>query len=137
MTVVPGVCGPKVERQGERAYGTYVGLIKKSQIDLGPDHIGIVPAAEPFRYVTDSRGNTYVEGDRVDYVSYVVGVAASRGIGLGGGETGGGWGQAGVSSGSSIQRPMVRVLITPCVLAVQPPVVIPPAPPVIRARPNG
>lgn len=133
MTVIPGVCGPKVTVEGVDAYGTYVGMFKRADIALGPDHLRVIPAAEPFLYRTDSRGNTYVEGDRVDYVSYTVGVAASRGLGLGGGDTGGGWGQAGVSSGSSIQRPMIRALVTPCIVTVQAPAEVP----VIPARPRG
>ena len=122
VQIVQGVCGPRVERVSERASGTYVGIIKRTSIDLGNDDVGIVLAAEPFKYHTDQAGNVLVEGSRVDYAVAVIGIAASRGIGLGGGETGGNWANGGVSSNSSIQRPITRALITPCLLPAAAPV---------------
>lgn len=125
VTIVPGTCGPRVVRVTERAYGTYVGILKRSDLDLGNDDIAVELAPEPFRYHTDRAGNTLVEGSRVDYAAYAVGAAASRGLGVGGGDTGAGWGQAGASSNSSVQRPIMRALITPCLM---PPMRTAPAP---------
>lgn len=120
VTIVPGVCGPRVKRISEQVSGTYVGIIKKSSIPLGTDDVAVEMEAEPFRY-HQGRNGTLVEGSRVSYAVFAVGVAASRSIGVGGGETGGNWGQGGASSGSSIQRPIVRALITPCLMEVAEP----------------
>lgn len=120
VTIVPGTCGPRVKRISERVEGVYVGIIKKSSIPLGTDDVAVEMEAEPFKY-HEGRNGLLVEGSKVDYAVFAVGVAASRGLGLGGGETGGNWGQGGVSSNSSIQRPIVRALITPCLMKVAEP----------------
>jgi hypothetical protein len=112
-------CGPRVEKRSERVYGTYVGVIKKSQIDLGLDD-DLLPADEPYRYWTDHQGVQHVFGHQLITFASVNGVAASRSLGLGGGKTGGDWGQAGASSGSSVQRTVLRVQVRECEIQLAP-----------------
>lgn len=134
VTIVPGTCSIRVKRIVERARGTYVGLVKRSTIDLGNDDIAVEPELEFFKYHEDRNGNLLVEGSRVDYAVFAVGAAASRSIGVNGGETGGGYGGAGMSSGSSIQRPIVRALITPCLMPPLPP--LPPRTVLVETQPK-
>lgn len=112
-------CGPRVEKRSERVYGTYVGIVKRSQIDLGVDD-DLIPADEPYRYWTDRQGVQHVFGHQLITFASVNGVAASRSLGLGGGKTGGDWGQAGASSGSSVQRTVLRVQVRECELPISP-----------------
>lgn len=119
LVVDRGVCGPRMDKVQGRVDGTYVGIVKKSKIDLGVDD-ELVPAAEPYRYWTAPNGTLHVFGHQVITYASVVGVAASRSIGLGGGETGGNWGQGGVSSGSSMQRNVLRVQLQECEIQLAP-----------------
>lgn len=118
LVVDRGVCGPRQAKRQERVTGTYVGLVKRSTIDLGVDD-ELVPADEPYRYWTDPQGVTHVFGHQVVTFASVNGVAASRALGLGGGKTGGDWGQAGASSGSSVQRTILRIQLQECELPLQ------------------
>ena len=79
----------------------------------------LTAAAEPYRYWTDPQGVTHVFGHQVITFASVNGVAASRALGLGGGKTGGDWGQAGVSSGSSVQRTILRIQLQECEIPLQ------------------
>lgn len=119
LAVDRGVCGPRMDKRQERVNGTYVGIMKRSTIDLGVDD-ELVPASEPYRYWTAPNGATHVFGHQIVTFASVNGVAASRSIGVGGGKTGGDWGQAGVSSGSSVQRTILRVQLQECELQVAP-----------------
>jgi hypothetical protein len=106
-------CGPRVEKRSDRVYGTYVGMFKKSDIPLGLDE-DIIYADEPYRYWTDPNGGQHVFGHRLLIVASQDGVAASRALSLGGGETGEGWGQGGVSSNSSMTRTAIRLVVAEC-----------------------
>lgn len=117
LVVDRGVCGPRQAKVQERVNGTYVGLVKRSSIDLGVDD-ELTAAAEPYRYWTDPSGAVHVFGHQVVTFASVNGVAASRSVGLGGGKTGGDWGQAGASSGSSVQRTIIRIQLHECELPV-------------------
>lgn len=113
LVVERGVCGPRMDKRQERVNGTYVGIIKRSSIDLGVDD-ELIPASEPYKYWTDPVGVQHVFGHQVTTYVSVNGVAASRSLGLGGGETGGNWGQGGASSSSSVQRTIIRLQLRDC-----------------------
>lgn len=117
LVVDRGVCGPRQAKVQERVQGTYVGVVKRSSIDLGVDD-ELVPADEPYRYWTDPQGAVHVFGHQVVTFASVNGVAASRSVGLGGGKTGGDWGQAGASSGSSVQRTILRIQLHECEIPI-------------------
>lgn len=118
LVVDRGACGPRQDKRQERVNGTYVGILKRSSIDLGVDD-ELTAATEPYRYWTDPQGVTHVFGHQVITFASVNGVAASRALGLGGGKTGGDWGQAGVSSGSSVQRTILRIQLQECEIPLQ------------------
>lgn len=128
LVVDRGACGPRMTKVQERVNGTYVGVFKRSSIDLGVDD-ELVPAEEPYRYWTSPSGVQHVFGHQIVTYASVNGVAASRSLGLGGGRTGGDWGQAGASSGSSVQRTVIRVQLHECeVQTIARPVAAPPIP---------
>jgi hypothetical protein len=128
LIVDRGQCGPRQEKKTERVQGTYVGIIKRSSIDLGVDD-ELVDSATPYEYWTDPNGVQHVFGTQVVTFASVNGMAASRSIGIGGGQTGGGWGQGGASSNSSMQRTILRIQLQRCELPLvqrPAPVVLPP-----------
>lgn len=128
LVVDRGVCGPRMDKVQERVKGTYVGIIKRSSIDLGVDD-ELVASEVPYRYWTSPTGVQHVFGHQVVTYASVNGVAASRSVGLGGGRTGGDWGQAGASSGSSVQRTIMRIQLQECeIQTVARPAYAPPVP---------
>jgi hypothetical protein len=119
ITTERSECGPRVKKITNGVQGTYVGMFVKSFIELGVDD-ELVQADEPYRYWTDKYGVEHVLGHQLLTTITVNGVASSRSLTLGGGVTGGDWGQAGGSSGSSMQRTIVRVQVRECELPLAP-----------------
>lgn len=113
-TVVAGQCGPLMATESEEVNGAYLGLIRKHSIHLGSTD-RIVPY-EGGEYVIRSYpdGSTRLFGHRAVRTTAVLNVAGSRQVALGGGETGGNWGQGGAGSGSSMQRLVVQIDLEPC-----------------------
>lgn len=113
-TVVAGQCGPLMATESEEVNGTYLGLIRKHSIYLGRTD-RIVPY-EGGEYVSRSYpdGSTRLFGHRAVRTTAVLNVAGSRQVSLGGGETGGNWGQGGAGGGSSMQRLVVQIDLEPC-----------------------
>ena len=119
ITTERSECGPRVKKVTNGVQGTYIGLFVKSFIELGVDD-ELVQADEPYRYWTDKYGVEHVLGHQLLTTITVNGVASSRSLTLGGGSTGGDWGQAGGASGSSMQRTIVRVQVRECELPLAP-----------------
>lgn len=119
LVVDRGACGPRMAKVQRDVNGTFIGLIFKSSIDLGVDD-ELVSAEEPYRYWTSPSGSQHVFGHQIVTYASVVGVAGSRAIGANGGETGGNYGGAGLSSGSSMQRTILRVQLQECEIQLQP-----------------
>lgn len=113
-TVVASQCGPLMATESEDVNGIYLGLIRKHSIPLGRTD-RIVPY-EGGEYVSRSYpdGSTRLFGHRAVRTTAVLNVAGSRQVALGGGETGGNWGQGGAGGGSSMQRLVVQIDLEPC-----------------------
>lgn len=116
-----GVCGPRQGLKSEDVNGVYIGMFRKSKVYLGQsDRLVDVDGA---RFLIDEGldGRKRLIGHRPVSYTAVVGVAGSRSVGLGGGKTGGDWGNAGASGGSSMQRLVVQTNLESCVFAEEAP----------------
>ena len=113
LVIDRGVCGPRMEKVSERVNGTYVGLIKKSTIELGKDD-ELVPAAEPYRYWTAPNGAQHVFGHQIVTAWAQDSISASRAIGGAGNNSNLAGGQLGLSSASGMTRTTARVQLQEC-----------------------
>ncbi|QIN95280.1 hypothetical protein DLP3_117 [Stenotrophomonas phage vB_SmaS_DLP_3] len=112
-----GICGPRQGLVTEDVYGTYIGMVRKSKVYLGKSDRLVSIEGQPFLLDVGPDGVKRLIGHRpVSYIA-VIGVAGSRSIGLGGGKTGGDWGNAGASGGSSMQRMVVQTNLEDCEFA--------------------
>lgn len=114
-----GQCGPYMGVSSEDVQGTYIGLFRKQQIYLGRSDRIVEYNGESFRQKRFPDGRWYLEGQRAVRTTTVLNVSGSRQVSLGGGDTGGGYGQAGVGGGSSMQRLVTQIDREPCVAYIE------------------
>lgn len=104
-TVIVGQCGPMQTKTREPVYGTYNGWWRKHQIFLGyHDTVYTDGTADDLYVERIIGGHKVLLGQRAVRTVAVINVAGQRQVGIGGGQTGGGWGNAAVGGGSSMQR---------------------------------
>ena len=117
LTVDRGVCGPRQGLITEDVNGIYIGMFTQRNVYLGKTDRIVSLDGQKFLYEDGNDGVKRLIGHRpVSYIA-VIGVAGSRSIGLGGGKTGGDWGNAGASGGSSMQRMVVQTNLEDCEFA--------------------
>ncbi len=127
IVVDRGSCGPLMAVESTPLNGVYFSMFGQRSVPLGTTDRLVAYHGGTFR----ADGNRLIGHRPVSYIA-VIGVAGSRSIGLGGGKTGGDWGNGGASGGSSMQRMVVQTTLEPCEYAVQAPVLIETAPKRIR-----
>lgn len=109
-----GVCGPRQGLVTEDVNGIYIGMFSQRKVYLGKSDRLVSIEGQKFLVDRGQDGVTRLIGQRpVSYIA-VIGVAGSRSIGVGGGKTGGDWGQVGASGGSSMQRMVVQTNLEDC-----------------------
>ena len=114
VTVYYGTCGPLKAIETNAVTGTYFGLVRKHKVHLGQtDRIVAYEGAE---YIEKSYpdGSIRLFGHQAVRTVAVVSVAGGRSINLGGGQTGGGWGQAGAGGSSAMQQVVNQIDLEPC-----------------------
>jgi hypothetical protein len=116
-----GVCGPRQGLKTEEVNGVYIGMFRKSKVYLGQSDRLVDVDGERFLIDNGPDGRKRLIGHRPVSYTAVIGVAGSRSLGLGGGKTGGDWGNAGASGGSSMQRLVVQTNLESCVFAEEAP----------------
>lgn len=127
MIAERGVCGPRVVKRSERVSG----VIGKLKVDLGSDDT-LEPADVPFTTFTAPTGLTYLLGHSVIIFAGQNTVAASKGFGIGGNNSGLAGGQLGASTNSAATRTTLRIVVTDCMIPMQeatPSVPLPPRTP--------
>lgn len=118
-----GQCGPYTAVESEQVDGVYLGLFRKHKINLGRTDRIVAYNGESFKEKRLPDGRWYLEGLRAVRTTAVLNVSGSRQVSLGGGDTGGGYGQAGAGGGSSMQRVVSTIDLEPCVAYIAEPAV--------------
>lgn len=114
VTVYYGPCGPLKAIETNAVTGTYFGLVRKHKVHLGTtDRIVPYNGAEYLERAY-SDGSTRLFGHQAVRTVAVVSVAGGRSVSLGGGQTGGGWGQAGAGGSSAMQQVVNQIDLELC-----------------------
>ena len=125
VTVYYGTCGPLKAIESERVTGTYIGFWRKQSIDLGRSDRIVPYQGGEYIERTYSDGSTRLFGHQAVRTVALVSVAGGRSITLGGGQTGGNWGQAGAGGSSAMQQVVTQIDLEPCeAFHTKPPAVI-------------
>lgn len=126
-------CGPMQRIVRTRVDGTFLGLFWNTSLaqgwsdDLQP-FVDANGTRIDYRTVSSSNGDMRMFGHQVSMFTTVIGVASNRSIALGGGGTGGEWGQAGMGSSSSNQRMVTTIQLRECEIGTMQRVAMEPAP---------
>ena len=117
-------CGVLQSVQRDPVKGTYMGLFKRSQIDLGTDD-SLVPFTNEtgeevyYKRVLGSDGKYRLMGHQPIIYTTVLSVSGARNLSLGGGGSQQEWGQAGVGASSAMNRLVSKIQLLSCVMAVE------------------
>ena len=117
-------CGVLQSVQRDEVKGTYLGLFKKSEVNLGTDDT-LVPfvneAGEETYYkrVLGSDGKYRLMGHQPIIYTTQLSVSGARNLNLGGGGSNQEWGQAGVGASSAMTRLVSKIQLRSCVAAVE------------------
>ena len=117
-------CGVLQSVQRDDVKGTYLGLFKKSEVNLGTDET-LVPfvneAGEETYYkrVLGSDGKYRLMGHQPIVYTTQLSVSGARNLSLGGGGSNQEWGQAGVGASSAMTRLVSKIQLRSCVAAVE------------------
>ena len=117
-------CGVLQSVQRDTVKGTYMGLFKRSQIDLGTDD-SLVPFTNEtgeevyYKRVFGSDGKYRLMGHQPIIYTTVLSVSGARNLSLGGGGSQQEWGQAGVGASSAMNRLVSKIQLLSCVMAVE------------------
>ena len=117
-------CGVLQSVQRDPVKGTYMGLFKRSQIDLGTDD-SLVPFTNEtgeevyYKRVLGSDGKYRLMGHQPIIYTTVLSVSGARNLSLGGGGSQQEWGQAGVGASSAMNRLVSKIQLRSCVMAVE------------------
>ena len=117
-------CGVLQSVQRDTVKGTYMGLFKRSQIDLGTDD-SLVPFTNEtgeevyYKRVLGSDGKYRLMGHQPIIYTTVLSVSGARNLSLGGGGSQQEWGQAGVGASSAMNRLVSKIQLRSCVMAVE------------------
>ena len=117
-------CGVLQSVQRDTVKGTYLGLFKRSQIDLGTDD-SLVPFTNEtgeevyYKRVLGSDGKYRLMGHQPIIYTTVLSVSGARNLSLGGGGSEQEWGQAGVGASSAMNRLVSKIQLRSCVMAVE------------------
>lgn len=117
-------CGVLQSVQRDTVKGTYLGLFKRSQIELGTDD-SLVPFTNEtgeevyYKRVLGSDGKYRLMGHQPIIYTTVMSVSGARNLSLGGGGSQQEWGQAGVGASSAMNRLVSKIQLRSCVMAVE------------------
>lgn len=117
-------CGVLQSVQRDTVKGTYMGLFKRSQIDLGTDD-SLVPFTNEtgeevyYKRVLGSDGKYRLMGHQPIVYTTVLSVSGARNLSLGGGGSQQEWGQAGVGASSAMNRLVSKIQLRSCEMAVE------------------
>ena len=117
-------CGVLQSVQRDTVKGTYLGLFKRSQIELGTDD-SLVPFTNEtgeevyYKRVLGSDGKYRLMGHQPIIYTTVLSVSGARNLSLGGGGSQQEWGQAGVGASSAMNRLVSKIQLRSCVMAVE------------------
>ena len=117
-------CGVLQSVQRDTVKGTYLGLFKRSQIDLGTDD-SLVPFTNEtgeevyYKRVLGSDGKYRLMGHQPIIYTTVLSVSGARNLSLGGGGSQQEWGQAGVGASSAMNRLVSKIQLRSCEMAVE------------------
>lgn len=117
-------CGVLQSVQRDPVKGTYMGLFKRSQIDLGTDD-SLVPFTNEtgeevyYKRVLGSDGKYRLMGHQPIIYTTVMSVSGARNMSLGGGGSQQEWGQAGVGASSAMNRLVSKIQLRSCEMAVE------------------
>ena len=117
-------CGVLQSVQRDDVKGTYLGLFKKSEVNLGTDDT-LVPfvneAGEETYYkrVLGSDGKYRLMGHQPVVYTTQLSVSGARNLSLGGGGSNQEWGQVGAGSSSAMTRLVSKIQLRSCVAAVE------------------
>ena len=117
-------CGVLQSVQRDTVKGTYMGLFKRSQIDLGTDD-SLAPFTNEtgeevyYKRVLGSDGKYRLMGHQPIIYTTVLSVSGARNLSLGGGGSQQEWGQAGVGASSAMNRLVSKIELRSCEMAVE------------------
>ena len=117
-------CGVLQSVQRDTVKGIYLGLFKRSQIDLGTDD-SLVPFTNEtgeevyYKRVLGSDGKYRLMGHQPIIYTTVLSVSGARNLSLGGGGSQQEWGQAGVGASSAMNRLVSKIQLRSCEMAVE------------------
>ena len=117
-------CGVLQSVQRDTVKGTYLGLFKRSQIDLGTDD-SLVPFTNEtgeevyYKRVLGSDGKYRLMGHQPIIYTTALSVSGARNLSLGGGGSQQEWGQAGVGASSAMNRLVSKIQLRSCEMAVE------------------
>ena len=117
-------CGVLQSVQRDTVKGTYLGLFKRSQIDLGTDD-SLVPFTNEtgeevyYKRVLGSDGKYRLMGHQPIIYTTMLSVSGARNLSLGGGGSQQEWGQAGVGASSAMNRLVSKIQLRSCEMAVE------------------
>ena len=117
-------CGVLQSVQRDPVKGTYMGLFKRSQTDLGTDD-SLVPFTNEtgeevyYKRVLGSDGKYRLMGHQPIIYTTVLSVSGARNMSLGGGGSQQEWGQAGVGASSAMNRLVSKIQLRSCEMAVE------------------
>jgi hypothetical protein len=117
-------CGVLQSVQRDPVKGTYMGLFKRSQIDLGTDD-SLVPFTNEtgeevyYKRVLGSDGKYRLMGHQPIIYTTVLSVSGARNLSLGGRGSQQEWGQAGVGASSAMNRLVSKIQLRSCEMAVE------------------
>ena len=117
-------CGVLQSVQRDTVKGIYMGLFKRSQIDLGTDD-SLVPFTNEtgeevyYKRVLGSDGKYRLMGHQPIIYTTVLSVSGARNLSLGGGGSQQEWGQAGVGASSAMNRLVSKIQLRSCEMAVE------------------
>lgn len=117
-------CGVLQSVQRDPVKGTYMGLFKRSQIDLGTDD-SLVPFTNEtgeevyYKRVLGSDGKYRLMGHQPIIYTTMLSVSGARNLSLGGGGSQQEWGQAGVGASSAMNRLVSKIQLRSCEMAVE------------------
>ena len=117
-------CGVLQSVQRDPVKGIYMGMFKRSQIDLGTDD-SLVPFTNEtgeevyYKRVLGSDGKYRLMGHQPIIYTTVLSVSGARNLSLGGGGSQQEWGQAGVGASSAMNRLVSKIQLRSCEMAVE------------------
>lgn len=137
QVVADPICGPLQDTVNSPVQGVAMGWFWDSAVDLGNTQQLVQyrdQNGEPVYFLeVNLGGRKALLGHRVTTAYAILGVAAGKNFGLGGGGSNMQWGQAGAGNSSSMQRMVQQTTLRQCIYDVeklppQQPVYIPPPP---------